>query len=85
MNETYTSNSTFFRKGRYLEQLQAFTKVFDRKQMLIISSIEIFRDPKNVMEVIRKFIDVPPDASFLKSLPHGKLKSNLLSIVVETI
>ena len=74
LNETFDGNATFFRKGRYLEQLQSFVKVFQRKQLFVLSSAEMFKNTKNVMELIRQFIDVPDDPIFQKALPHGKSK-----------
>ena len=72
LNETFDGNATFFRKGRYLEQLQSFVKVFQRKQLFVLSSAEMFKNTKNIMELIRQFIDVPDDPIFQKALPHGK-------------
>lgn len=40
---------------------------------MVLSSIDIFKNTANVMEIIRKFIDVPKHESFLSSLPHGKV------------
>ena len=58
------------RRGRYVEQLENFTKYFKRNQIMIISSSAIFRDSIDIMERIRKFIDVLPDDSINKPLPH---------------
>jgi hypothetical protein len=72
MNETYHDNATFFRKGRYLEQLQAFTRVFKRSQIMILSSDGLFKNTTAIMEKIRKFIGVERDETFTRSLPHGE-------------
>lgn len=72
MNETFDGNSTFFRKGRYIEQLQAFTKIFRRDQIMVLSSTGIFKNTQVIMENIRKFIDVKEHESFDVPLPHGK-------------
>ena len=72
MNETYRNNATFFRKGRYLEQLQAFTRVFKRRQIMILSSEGIFKNTTAIMERVRRFIGVNRDETFTRSLPHGE-------------
>lgn len=72
LNETYSKNDTFFRKGRYLEQLLSFTKVFKRRQLMILSSEGMFKNTTAIMERVRKFIGVERDESFERSLPHGK-------------
>ena len=77
MNETFDGNSTFFRKGRYVEQLQAFTKIFRRDQIMILSSTGIFKNTQAIMENIRKFIGVKEHESFDVPLPHGKYVSRV--------
>ena len=74
MNETYI-NSTYFKKGHYVEQLAAFTKVFRRDQILIFSSAGAFQSTANVMESIRQFIGLKEHDSFYKSLPHGMFRN----------
>lgn len=71
MNETYGGNVTFFRKGRYIEQLHKFTSVFRRDQILVLSSQGMFDHTSSLMESIRKFIHVKKDESFNRPLPHG--------------
>lgn len=77
MNETFDGNSTFFRKGRYVEQLQAFTKIFRRDQIMILSSTGIFKNTQEIMENIRKFIGVREHESFDVPLPHGMYVSRV--------
>ena len=72
MNETFENGDKFFRKGRYIEQLKAFTSVFRRNQILILSSQQMFEETAHLMESIRKFINVKKDETFHRSLPHGK-------------
>lgn len=72
MNETFDDDEdTYFRKGRYIEQLKAFTSVFRRNQILILSSQGMFDDTAHLMESIRKFINVKKDEAFHRPLPHG--------------
>lgn len=84
MNETYI-NSTYFKKGHYVEQLAAFTKVFRRDQILIFSSAGAFQSTANVMESIRQFIGVREHDSFYKSLPHGMFRNcdSLLNTIID--
>lgn len=81
MNETFDGNSTFFRKGRYIEQLQAFTKNFRRDQIMVLSSTGIFKNTQVIMENIRKFIDVKEHESFDVPLPHGKYVIRVHSVI----
>jgi hypothetical protein len=71
MNETFVGNYTIFKKGYYVDQLLAFTNVFKRSQIMVISSVGMYKDTAGMMENIRKFINVEEDDSFLGQLPHG--------------
>ena len=57
-------------KGKYIEQLQSLTKHFRRNQIMVISSVAIFKDTTKMMELIRQFIDVPADDCFELPFPH---------------
>ena len=82
--EMYNWSSIHNRKGRYLEQLQAFTKYFKRSQIFIISSVAIFKNSLDIMERIRRFIDVSPDESFQQPLPHDDHLGDILREGKET-
>ena len=71
------------RRGRYVEQLENFSKYFRRNQIMIISSTAIFDDSRDILERIRKFIGVQPDASFAQQLPHIE-HASLTGIAFET-
>ena len=71
------------RRGRYVEQLENFSKYFRRNQVMIISSAAIFKDSIDILERIRKFIGVQPDASFTQQLPHIE-HASLTGIAFET-
>jgi hypothetical protein len=77
MNETFVGNYTIFKKGYYVDQLLAFTNVFKRNQIMVISSVGMYKDTAGVMENIRKFINVEEDDSFLGQLPHGTYETDL--------
>jgi Sulfotransferase domain len=90
IQELYKGSSSDHRKGRYLEQLEAFVKYFRRNQILIISSVAIFQNTQEIVEKIRAFIDVPRDESFTKPLPHdahlGRIeKEGLAECVIDHI
>lgn len=72
MNETFVGNYSIFKKGYYVNQLVAFTNVFKRSQIMVISSVGMYKDTSGMMENIRKFINVEEHDSFLSQLPHGK-------------
>jgi hypothetical protein len=72
-NETKVSNYYDIKKSyahSYKDQLEAFCKVFRRDQLLVLSSDKLIQNTTEIMERIRKFIDIKTDKSFQKSLPH---------------
>lgn len=72
IQELYRGIASDHRKGRYLEQLVAFTKVFRRDQILVLSSAAVFQNTPAMVEKIRQFIGVTKDSSLLKSFPHDQ-------------
>jgi hypothetical protein len=72
IQELYRGIESDHRKGRYLEQLQAFTKVFRRDQILVMSSAAVFQNTPAMVEKIRQFIGVTKDPSLMKSFPHDQ-------------
>ena len=71
MNATYASTAIYFERGRYVEQLQAFTNIFRRDQLMVLSSVDTFKNSAVIVERVRKFLDAPPHKSLLRSMPHG--------------
>ena len=57
-------------KGRYVEQLQALTKHFRRNQILVLSSVAIFKNTSMIMEYVRQFLELPKDEIFSLPFPH---------------
>ena len=49
------------RYGRYIEQLQEFTKYFRRDQLLILNSQVIFDDAASIMNNVYQFLNVPDE------------------------
>ena len=52
-------------RGRYAEQLKRYFDLFDRRQLLVLSSEEYFANPKEALHVIFSFFEI--NAGFL---PH---------------
>jgi hypothetical protein len=49
---------TYKRRGLYKEQIERFLSYFPMHQMLVLSSEEFFREPKNTLKQVFKFVDV---------------------------
>jgi hypothetical protein len=58
--------SKFFRRysllsrGIYVDQLKAFSSFFEKKQILVLKSEDIFEDPQKVMNQVYHFLNLPP-------------------------
>lgn len=63
-------NGVDTRYGRYIEQLQEFTKYFRRDQLLVLNSQVIFDDAPSVMKNIYQFIGVPDEIVANQVLPR---------------
>ena len=50
---------TYLERGRYAEQLERWLAVFPRRQMLILDSAELFRNPAGAMSQICEFLELP--------------------------
>ncbi|MDR4508551.1 MAG: sulfotransferase domain-containing protein [Candidatus Brocadiaceae bacterium] len=63
-NETYQSlihrRFSYLTRGIYIDQIEAFAKFFDRSQMLIIKSEELFSDTVPVFDRVLTFLDMQP-------------------------
>lgn len=69
-NEFYVSTThqrhAYKARGLYAEQLKRYFNLFERRQLLVLSSEEYFSDPSNALHVIFSFLEI--NAGFL---PHG--------------
>ena len=72
IKELYTGGASDHRKGRYVDQLEAFVKVFRRDQILVLSSAAVFQNTQAMVEKIRQFLDVAKDSSLTKAFPHDQ-------------
>lgn len=58
----YHQHHSYLSRGIYLPQLQAWTRVFPRDQMLILNSESLYRSPSVVMERAHRFLGLPHQA-----------------------
>ncbi len=59
-------------RGIYVEQLKRYFDLFERRQLLVLTSEEFFSDPENALHVIFSFLEV--NAGFV---PHRVVAQNL--------
>lgn len=62
-DETYNSkfyrDYSFLSRGKYIEQLMAYEKYFDKKQILVLNSEEFFDDPQRGVNQVFEFLNLP--------------------------
>lgn len=91
-NPTYASfnhrHYSYLARGRYIEQIPAWMKLFPKEQFLFLKSEEVFRDPTNALRQTYEFLGVPParlkeqkdeyrqfnKASYTKMLPETRAR-----------
>ncbi|MFG6103939.1 sulfotransferase [Leptothoe sp. EHU-05/26/07-4] len=66
-------------RGRYAEQLKRFLEYFPRKNVLILSSEQLFQNPASVLHQVCQFIDIDTDYKFKKLRPRN-IASNRVNI-----
>jgi len=52
-------NSEYISRSIYVDQLQYWSKFFDKKQLLVLKSEEFFERPKETLKVVLAFLDLP--------------------------
>jgi hypothetical protein len=60
---------TSLSRSIYIEHLMRWREFFDKEQMLVLKSEDFFENPKETLEVVLEFLDLPewaPDASELE-------------------
>lgn len=61
INYSFThQHYSYLSRGRYVEQLDLWTKFFPRKQIYLETSERFFREPQTVCSEIFQFLDLPP-------------------------
>ncbi len=62
-NEHYGSyvyeHFSYMSRGKYIEQLQTWMRLFSREQFLILKSEDFYTNPPHVLQQILAFLDVP--------------------------
>jgi hypothetical protein len=66
-------------RGLYAEQLKRYFDLFDRRQLLVLSSEEYFADPANALHVIFSFLEI--NAGFLpRNLVPQEIKGHVPTV-----
>jgi hypothetical protein len=75
-SEYYASSThrarSYLSRGIYIDQLQAWSRFFPRKQMLIAKSEDLFSDTTNVLERMLDFLEIPRWAPETYSIPNKR-------------
>jgi hypothetical protein len=56
---TFYRDYSFLSRGKYIEQLMAYEKYFNRKQILVLKSEDLFKDPQKVVNQVFEFLNLP--------------------------
>jgi hypothetical protein len=75
-DENYESLShrtrSYLRRGIYIDQLLVWSSFFQRKQMLILKSEELFNGTTNALEGVLDFLEIPHWAPKTFSIPNKR-------------
>jgi hypothetical protein len=75
-------HSSYLSRGVYVDQLQCWSRFFDREQMLVLKSEDFFAHPGETLKVVLDFLGLPewePEASNLRSkYSRKKFRGNYL-------
>jgi hypothetical protein len=75
-DEYYGSSShrtrSYLRRGIYIDQLLVWSSFFQRKQMLILKSEDLFNNTKNTLERMLDFLEIPRWAPETYSIPNKR-------------
>jgi hypothetical protein len=75
-DENYESMShrtrSYLRRGIYIDQLLVWSSFFQRKQMLILKSEELFNGTTNALEGVLDFLEIPHWAPKTFSIPNKR-------------
>jgi Sulfotransferase domain len=64
--------SEYLSRGVYIDQLLRWTRFFDKEQILVLKSEEFFESPKESLQVVLKFLDLPEWEPASEKLVAGK-------------
>jgi hypothetical protein len=63
---------SYLERGKYVDQLKLWFSYFPKKQILIIRSEDFYKDPKNVMERVYNFLNLPKISSEKENIIYKK-------------
>lgn len=55
----YNSRAAYLSRGIYMDQLEAWTSLFPREQMLILKSEDFYTDPQPIVSRVFEFLELP--------------------------
>jgi len=53
-------HQSYISQSDYLPALEVWCRLYERKQLLVLRSEDLFMDPQNVYDEVLKFLDLPP-------------------------
>ena len=65
-------NYSYLARGVYVDQLQSWSKYFDRTQMLVLKSEVLFRDTAGILQATANFLEIPYWAPEAYSIPNKR-------------
>ncbi|CAN5188688.1 hypothetical protein BH20GEM2_BH20GEM2_17550 [soil metagenome] len=72
---------SYFDRGIYVDQLQRYAEHFPRRQMLVLQSEQLFRDPQAAINRVLEFLDLDPwslpDATPVRMAGYSRERSEV--------
>jgi hypothetical protein len=68
---------SYVSRGIYVDQLQAWTRFFDKSQMLVLKSEDLFHDMPTTLESVLDFLEIPQWAPKTYSIPNKREYTNM--------
>ena len=84
-DERYESPShrtrSYLTRGMYVDQLLVWSSFFQRKQMLILKSEDLFDDMRNTLELMLTFLEIPNWRPETYSIPNKREYTGMSSLI----
>jgi hypothetical protein len=84
-NEYYVSSAhrtrSYLSRGIYIDQLLAWSRFFQKKQLLILKSEDLFSDTTTVLERMLAFLEIPHWAPETYSIPNKREYTGLSPLI----
>jgi len=85
--EKFFRPRTVLAKGIYVEQLEIWNKIFDKKQIHIISTEELSTNTENTMNSVYNFLELPnykiKESKKLKAVKYPEMNSKTKDFLIE--